>query len=98
MTKHLEQYLETINPKHGKLLTDKEGTIHTIIIDAELDGFKCVFNNDSCVEINTKKYNSLTLSRENLFQLIDLIDKADKKYEKRSKADWDKYEKVSSKS
>jgi hypothetical protein len=69
----------------AKLTTAKDGTIKATIIDAELDGIKCKFNYDDCVELNTKDYSYITLSRENLCQLIHLIDKAEALYDKRSK-------------
>ena len=88
----LEKFLERIYPKHGKLQIDEKGNIHTIIVDAETDGFLCKFNNDDCVEINTEGYSYITLDRSTLIQLAKLIEKADKIYENRTEEEWDKYE------
>ena len=96
MPKKINEFLDQVYPSNGKLVTDKEGTIRTTIIDAETDGIACKFNNDNCVEIDTSSYSYLTLSRDNLVELINMIDKADHMYEKRTEKQWLKYEKVSS--
>ena len=67
----------------ANLRTAKDGTIKTKIIDAELDEIKCKFNYDDCVEMDTKDYAYITLSRENLLELLNAIDKAEALYEKR---------------
>jgi hypothetical protein len=95
MAHPVTEFLEKVYPKNGKLLVDKEGTIHTTIIDEEIDGIECKFNYDGCVEINTENYSYLTLSVENLIQLVELIQKADNMYKKRTQKQWDKFEKVS---
>jgi len=51
------------------------------ILDAELDEIECTFNNDMCVEINTKELSYITLTIQNLYTLIDLIEEADEYYE-----------------
>ena len=61
---------------------DKDGTLTAEIIDAEVDIIKCRFNNDGCVELNTDDYSFITLSVTNLYNLIDLIEKAENKYKK----------------
>ena len=53
---------------------------HTTILDAELDPVQCSFLGDDCVEIDTKDVTYLTLSIENLKELIQLIKKAEKEY------------------
>jgi len=67
-------------PNINKLIV-KDETITAQIIDAELDPVDCIFQNDGCVELNIKGYEYLTLSRENLEQLINLIDASEAKYE-----------------
>lgn len=67
----------------AKLTTAKDGTIKTKIIDAESDVIKCKFNCDGCVELNTKDYTYITLSKANLKDLLNSIDKAEAEYEKR---------------
>ena len=56
-------------PNAGKLVKSKEGELSTEIIDAELDPIQCKFNNDGCVEINTKNlsYITVTAIRQVLF-------------------------------
>ena len=60
------------------LLTD--GIVHSIVVDAELDPISCVFNNDDAVEINTENLHYITLTRENLMTLLDLIEQAENYY------------------
>jgi len=67
----------------AKLTTAKDGTIKTKIYDAEQDEIKCRFNADECVELNTKNLTYITLTRENLQDLLDSIDKAEEEYSKR---------------
>lgn len=50
------------------------------ILDAELDVLNCSFNNDLCVEIDTKEYSSITLTVGNLQVLKSLITKAEQYY------------------
>jgi hypothetical protein len=59
-------------PSSGELRY-KEGIFSSKILDAEIDVLSCTFNNDECVEINTKNYTYITLSLDNLYNLIDLI-------------------------
>lgn len=66
----------------AKFKLKKNGTLAIEIYDDEGDPIKCSFNNDECVEINTKDYKYLCLSKGHLTYLIHLIDKAEKKYEK----------------
>lgn len=55
-----------------------EGDLVTaILIDEEGDSIELTFNNDGCVDISTKEYTYLTLSRENLEQMQSLLDEAE---------------------
>lgn len=58
-------------PKSGRLRRNGTATI----IDAELDPIECSFNRDGCVVLDTEGYTYLTLTRENLCLLIQMIDK-----------------------
>ena len=89
---HLGEYLKRTYSNTEKLKVDKQGGIHTTIVDAELDGFKCKFNNDGCVEIHTEGYSHITLDRNTLIRLAKLIEKADQMYENRTEEQWEKYE------
>jgi DNA-directed RNA polymerase alpha subunit len=64
-------------PLSGKLTQDDDGNIQMKIVDAELDEFICDFNNDECVEIDTSNHQWITLSVENLHQLINAIEQAE---------------------
>jgi hypothetical protein len=52
-----------------------------VILDAELDEIECTFNYDMCVHINTSELSYITLTVENLYKLIDLIEEAEEFYE-----------------
>ena len=67
-------------PNSGKLII-KDECITAQIVDIELDPIECSFHNDDCVNIDTKGYTYITLSIENLEQLIRLTYKAQEKYE-----------------
>jgi hypothetical protein len=60
---------KALYPKANKL--NKNGKID--IVDADLDLIKCQVVGDS-VEINTKDYTYLTLTKDNLLILIAAID------------------------
>ena len=69
-------------PDRNKLYKDKSDTYVTTIVDAELDEIECKFNYDDCAELNTNNYEYLTLTKENLLDLIKLIDKSTDLYNK----------------
>jgi hypothetical protein len=60
-----------------KLIVDAENNLSSIIMDEEGDEIECRFNYDMCVELNTKDYTYVTLSIQNLYELIDLIERAE---------------------
>ena len=66
----------------ARLKMDKEGTITTKIVDAESDLIIGNFNHDGCIQLDTKKYSYITLSIENLYEMISMIERAEKMYEK----------------
>jgi hypothetical protein len=68
-----------------RLKTDKKGNITVKIVDAELDLIKGTFNYDGCIELDTHEYTHITLSIENLYDMIYLIEGAEKKYNKMCK-------------
>ena len=65
--------------KANKLFFE-EGIVKAQIIDGEIDPLNCYFNNDGCVIIDTKKYTYITLSKENLKELLKLINDAGNKF------------------
>jgi len=66
-------------PESGELI--KEGSYYTAtVLDDELDPFKCSFLNDGCVLINTEELTYLTLSRDNLIKLLELLEECESKY------------------
>jgi hypothetical protein len=87
MTKEVD-IVKALYPKTkiGVLKSDKEGSLTSVIIDAELDDIKCRFDNDNCVELDTDEYSFIALSVGNLYQLIELIEKSEKRYKKRYKS------------
>jgi hypothetical protein len=72
---------DVIFPNNGKLIKRK-GIATATIIDEELDPIECAFNNDGCVQLKTDGYSYITLSVDNLFQLMDLIEDSDEYYKK----------------
>lgn len=76
-----DDYINEICPDNMKLIVDENGNITTKIVDMELDILDCSFNNDDCVEINTKNYSYIVLSKEHLYQLIQLIEDSEAMYE-----------------
>lgn len=59
-------------PDCNKLKKQKDGYC-AIIMDAELDIIECKFYNDNCVVLNTDELTYLTLTKQNLHKLLDLI-------------------------
>ena len=51
--------------------------IETYIFDAEADAVECGFINDGCVQLNTSNFEWIAFNRDNLFELIKLIDEAE---------------------
>jgi hypothetical protein len=91
--KHKQIDIESILfPENKTLLLDKQGGFYAELVDAELDGFKCKFNNDSCVEIDTKNLTYVTLTEGNLKTLLMLIKKTDALYKERTEAEWESYD------
>ena len=68
-------------PGNGTLTKDSEGTLHSTIVDMELDPIECTFNNDRCVAIDTKDLSYIVLDTESLQRLIELIEEAEDHYE-----------------
>jgi len=67
-------------PESGELIKESTYYIATVL-DDELDPFKCSFLNDGCVQINTEELTYLTLSRDNLFKLLELLEESESKYD-----------------
>ena len=62
----------------------KNGIPTVKIVDAELDIIDCTFVEDY-VEIDTQEYKYISLTLENLFQMIDFIQKSQTKFSKLNK-------------
>lgn len=69
-------------PQKNKLIV-KRDAIFTKIVDAELDVINCEFGNDGTVTIHTEDLTYITLSYQNLYDLTDLLDRAEEMYDKR---------------
>ncbi len=63
-------------PERNEIIIEGEN-VTAKIIDAELDVIDCTFNYDGCVQLHTKDYSFVTLSRSNLEMLLGLIDDAE---------------------
>ena len=66
-------------PESGELIINGDD-ISAKIIDAELDPIIVGFHYDDCVKLNTKELEWITLSRENLCNLLDLLDESEMKF------------------
>tara|TARA_R110002110_G_scaffold144285_3_gene333329 strand:+ start:416 stop:664 length:249 start_codon:yes stop_codon:yes gene_type:complete len=67
-------------PDRNKLKKNEGGYFSMEIVDVELDTIECVFFCDDCVEINTKDYTYLKLSRSNLYKIIEALETAEEIY------------------
>jgi len=81
MKKTNEDLKEFLVPDNGKLIISEDGTMTSIIFDAELDHIHCTFNYDGCIQIDTENLTYVCLTIDNLQQMIKLIREAEKIYE-----------------
>jgi len=72
---------KALHPESDELKQDEDGNITATIVDEELDAYKCRFNYDGCVQIDTEGYGWITLSKENLYRLMLMIEEAEERYE-----------------
>lgn len=71
-------------PNAYKLKKDKEGNYTSVIVDEELDPFPVDLIGENCIQINTDEMAYITLSIGTLYQIIELIEKAELKYAKQN--------------
>ena len=70
-------------PNNGNLvINEQEQTASAFVVDAELDPIECSFSNDECITLHTEELRYLTLSVENLEQMLDLIYESTQYYNK----------------
>ena len=69
-------------PNAYKIQKRKDGTLISVIVDEELDPFDVEFTGAECIQINTNDMAYVTLSIDSLYQIIEMIEKAEKKYYK----------------
>ena len=78
MVKAFEKAVKGCNPE----VLEEDGLLYSIIHDVDLEGFRVDFNfHSGTAEIGTKGAEYIVLSRENLYQLLELIDRVDEMYE-----------------
>lgn len=68
-------------PESGKLVKLNEGYSATIV-DAELDPIKCNFLYDECVMVEIEGYEYISLTKQNLKDLLRMIEESEALYEK----------------
>ena len=56
----------------------KEGLITGTIVDAELDEIKCMFHKDNGVVLDTEDVDWVSLSIDNLRELIRMVEEVEK--------------------
>lgn len=70
-----------LNKKNGKLI--KNGiNVTATLFDAELDELEMSFDYSQSVNINTENLAYISLSLQNLYDMIELIDKSELYYKK----------------
>ena len=72
-------------PNAYKLKKRKDGTYISVIVDEELDPFPVELEGGNCIQIDTNEMAYITLSINTLYQIINLIEKAESKYAKEYK-------------
>lgn len=72
-------------PNAYKIKKRKDGTLTSVIVDEELDPFPVEFEGGNCIQIDTNEMAYITLSINTLYQIINLIEKAESKYAKEYK-------------
>lgn len=72
-------------PESWAIQEDKDGNLTAEIVDMELDPYPCSFTFSETVEIETKGYTHITLSIDDLYRLIDLIEESEERYKEQSK-------------
>jgi len=60
-------------PENGELKQDKDGSYSVQLIDAELDPIECSFNNSGTIKIDTGGIQWVTLTVNNLEDMIHFI-------------------------
>jgi|TARA_R110000851_G_scaffold68833_1_gene154476 hypothetical protein len=69
---------KVLNPDSGVLNYDSEDGVYTIsIVDAEIDEVECELFNDDCITLKTDGLSYVKLSRDNLENLLFLIDEVE---------------------
>ena len=79
-----------LSDRPPEIKKDKEGNFTSFIIDQELDKIECSFHGDNGVELNTENWSYLSLSIENLDQLLNLAYEAQEKIEEHWKIENEK--------
>lgn len=64
----------------SKLRMSSNENLVADIIDQEGDPVKCLFHNDNGIVIKTGLYPYINFSKENLLEMVRLIDEAEIKY------------------
>jgi len=75
------QIEKILNKKNGKLI--KNGiSVTATLFDAELDELELSFDYSQSVNIDTEKLAYISLSIQNLYDMIELIEKSELYYKK----------------
>lgn len=80
----------TITENYEITTNEQVVTVKTVITDAELDKLNCEFHFDRTVEINTKDFEYITLTLDNLKALIKLMEKSERFFETQLKEELNK--------
>lgn len=80
----------TITESYEITTNEHFSRVRTVITDAELDKLNCEFHFDRTVEINTKDFEYITLTLDNLKSLIKLMEKSERFFETQLKEELNK--------
>lgn len=72
----IEKFKESIEPNKSKL-SSKGGVPNSEIKDSDSDSFAINLLSDGCAEVDTGDCSYLSLTRENLLDMIEMIDQAE---------------------
>lgn len=77
--------VKVLVPDAYKIKKIRGGGYKSIIVDEELDPFDVHFHGDDCIEIDTGGMTYITLSIDNLYEMIEMIQEVECKLYKKKK-------------
>lgn len=72
-------------PENNTIKAMKNGTLCSMIVDAEIDPIFLQFHNDGCIYVDCKDLHHIYLTPDNLREMRKLLYKAEKMYNKQER-------------